>query len=53
MAAESRLAAVLADPGNDLPRLVHADWLEEHGQAEWAALIRYMVRTPGLPWDAG
>lgn len=34
------LAAVLANPADDLPRLVMADWLEENGQAERAAWIR-------------
>jgi uncharacterized protein (TIGR02996 family) len=32
--------AVLAAPNDDLPRLIAADWLDEHGQPEWAALIR-------------
>jgi uncharacterized protein (TIGR02996 family) len=36
------LAAVKAAPGDDLPRLVLADWLEENGEAERAALIRVM-----------
>ena len=34
------LAAVLANPADDLPRLVLADWLEENGQAERAMTIR-------------
>lgn len=34
------LAAVLANPADDLPRLVMADWLEENGQPERAAWIR-------------
>jgi uncharacterized protein (TIGR02996 family) len=32
--------AVLEEPGDDLPRLVFADWLEEHGQAERAEFCR-------------
>jgi len=33
------IAEVLAHPDDDAPRLVHADWLEEHGDPR-AALIR-------------
>jgi uncharacterized protein (TIGR02996 family) len=34
------LAAVLADPEGDAPRLVYADWLEERGECARAELIR-------------
>jgi uncharacterized protein (TIGR02996 family) len=34
------LAAMAADPDNNLPRLVFADWLEENGDAERAEFIR-------------
>jgi uncharacterized protein (TIGR02996 family) len=34
------LAAVLASPGDDTPRLVYADWLDEHGNPERAEFIR-------------
>lgn len=34
------LAAILAAPGDDTPRLVYADWLDEHGRSEQAAIIR-------------
>jgi uncharacterized protein (TIGR02996 family) len=37
-------AAVRANPADDLPRLVAADWLEEHGQAERAEFIRVQCR---------
>ena len=43
------LAAVAADPGNDLPRLVYADWLDDHGHPRRAAFIRAqceLARTP-------
>ena len=33
-------AAVIADTENDLPRLVYADWLDEHGDPARAAFIR-------------
>jgi uncharacterized protein (TIGR02996 family) len=32
--------AVVADPHDDAPRLILADWLEEHGQPERAEFIR-------------
>jgi uncharacterized protein (TIGR02996 family) len=34
------LAAILAQPADDLPRLVFADWLDEHGDADRAEFIR-------------
>jgi uncharacterized protein (TIGR02996 family) len=42
MTADERalLNAVIAAPDDDLPRLVYADWLEEHGREERAELIR-------------
>jgi uncharacterized protein (TIGR02996 family) len=41
--ADALLAAVLADPDADLPRLVYADWLEERGQPERAEFIRVQI----------
>jgi uncharacterized protein (TIGR02996 family) len=52
--ADALLAAVLADPDADLPRLVYADWLDEHGEPERAEFIRVQIelaRTP--PRDVG
>lgn len=37
--------AVIADPDDDMPRLVYADWLEEHGQSERAAFIRAQMEA--------
>ena len=34
------LAAIRQAPDDDAPRLVYADWLDEHGQTEWAEFIR-------------
>jgi uncharacterized protein (TIGR02996 family) len=34
------LAAVRSDPADAVPRLVYADWLEEHGDADLAAYVR-------------
>lgn len=50
----SLLAAVLANPEDDLPRLVMADWLEEQGHAPSAGFIRKqiagMIGTRPLSW---
>lgn len=40
------LAAVCAAPDDDLPRLVCADWLDEHGESERAEFIRVQCRIP-------
>jgi uncharacterized protein (TIGR02996 family) len=37
---EPFLRAMAEAPDDDLPRMVFADWLDEHGQREWAAAIR-------------
>ncbi len=34
------LAAIRAAPDDDAPRLIYADWLDEHGEPERAELIR-------------
>jgi uncharacterized protein (TIGR02996 family) len=39
------LMAIRADPENDIPRLVYADWLEEHEQPERAEFIRIECET--------
>lgn len=39
------LAAVLAAPDDDTPRLVFADWLDEHGDSARAAFIRLEVEA--------
>jgi uncharacterized protein (TIGR02996 family) len=46
------LADVVAHPEDDAPRLVLADWLDDHGQSDRAAFIRVQVelaraRLPG------
>lgn len=48
------LAAVLADPDDDLPRLAYADWLEEHDQPERAEFIRVQMELASpRPWTQG
>lgn len=39
------LAAMAADPDNNLPRLVFADWLEENGDPDRAEFIRLQCET--------
>ena len=38
--ADALLAAILADPDDDTPRLAYADWLGESGDADRAEFIR-------------
>ncbi len=42
------LAAVLAHPDDDLPRLALADWWEENGQSERAEFVRVQCRIAEL-----
>ena len=45
-------AAVLADPDDDLPRLVFADWLDERGEPAHARFIRAQIALAALSeWD--
>ncbi len=37
---DSFIAGICESPADDLPRLVYADWLEEHGEADRAEFIR-------------
>ncbi len=39
-AGDALLQAVLERPGDDAPRLVYADWLDEHGESDRADFIR-------------
>ena len=49
---DALLDAIFANPGDDTPRLVYADWLEEHGHPEYADFIRLCCRAEGEPsWD--
>lgn len=44
--ASALLAAIRARPGDDAPRLVYADWLDEHGKHERADWIRRLLALP-------
>jgi uncharacterized protein (TIGR02996 family) len=45
---EAFLADVIENPDDDAPRLVCADWLDEHGEAERGELIRVQCRLARL-----
>ncbi len=40
------LQTVLTNPADDAPRLIYADWLEEHGDPDRADFIRLQIRRP-------
>ena len=42
-------AAIIAHPDEDTPRLVYADWLDEHGDPDRAAFIRVQCRLADMP----
>jgi uncharacterized protein (TIGR02996 family) len=46
---DALLAAILAEPKEDTPRLVYADYLDENGQPERAEFIRVQVELARLP----
>src|SRR6516164_9385292 len=54
---EGLFRTILAQPADDAPRLVYADWLEEHGEPERAEFIRLQCERARLPegsprwWD--
>lgn len=49
---EALIAGIAADTGNDLRKLVFADWLEEHGEPERAEFIRLVVERGGPTSDS-
>src|SRR5262245_929354 len=54
--SEALLRAVCENPDDDLPRLVFADWLDEHGEPKRAEFIRGEIeldRQLGYPDDYG
>lgn len=46
---DALLAAVLAGPADDLPRLLYADWCDDRGDADRAELVRVQVAAARLP----
>jgi len=47
----SFLADILAHPDDDAPRLIYADWLDEHGDPYRAEFIRLQCARARLPVD--
>lgn len=49
------IASICTDPGDDTPRLVFADWLQERGEEDLAEFIRLQVELANLEseWDGG
>jgi uncharacterized protein (TIGR02996 family) len=48
---EALLRAICEEPRDDQVRLIFADWLEDHGQPERAAFIRFQCQHP--KWNSG
>jgi uncharacterized protein (TIGR02996 family) len=46
---DALLAAIVADPDDDLPRLAYADWLQENGDSARAEFIRTQIESARLP----
>jgi uncharacterized protein (TIGR02996 family) len=44
---DALLAAILANPDDDMPRLAYADWLEENGDEDRAEFIRLQCGHAG------
>jgi uncharacterized protein (TIGR02996 family) len=49
--AEALLAAICEAPQDDVPRLVYADWLEEHGDQNRADFIRGQIALTAMDQD--
>jgi uncharacterized protein (TIGR02996 family) len=45
---DALMRAVIAEPDDDAPRLIYADWLDEHGESERAEFIRVQIAAAGL-----
>jgi uncharacterized protein (TIGR02996 family) len=43
--ADAFLDAIFDNPDDDTPRLVYADWLQEHGQEDYAQFIRLSIQS--------
>src|SRR5262245_36580943 len=49
MSGDALFRAILDNPDDDSLRLVHADFLEEHGEPERAEFIRVQIELSRLP----
>jgi len=51
---QALLANIIANPDDDVARLVYADWLEEAGDNQRAEFIRGQIQLAAMqPWDEG
>jgi len=51
---DALMRTICDHPDDDVPRLVFADWLEENGDADHAALIRTQIGLEKLrEWEPG
>lgn len=49
---KSFLQSICESPADDGPRLIYADWLDDHGQPERAEFIRTQIRLASIDeWD--
>jgi uncharacterized protein (TIGR02996 family) len=46
------VTSIIETPADDALRLIYADWIEEHGDTDRAALVRVQVELARLPEDA-
>jgi uncharacterized protein (TIGR02996 family) len=51
-AGDALLRAIIESPEDDVPRLVYADWLDEHGQVARGEFIRLQCELEHLPPEA-
>jgi uncharacterized protein (TIGR02996 family) len=49
MSREGFLADIIEHPDDDAPRLIYADWLDDHGESDRAELIRLQIESARLP----
>jgi uncharacterized protein (TIGR02996 family) len=45
------IQAIIEAPNDDIPRLIYADWLEEHGDSDRADFIRVQIERARLEMD--
>jgi uncharacterized protein (TIGR02996 family) len=48
---DAHIQAIIEAPNDDTPRLIYADWLEEHGDSERAEFIRVQIERARLERD--
>jgi uncharacterized protein (TIGR02996 family) len=51
MNANALFAEILANPADDVPRLIYADWLDEHDNPDRADFIRTQCQLARLPQE--